>query len=409
MTAPVGVGVYAVDVLRFVVAALRGYSVRTGLMLLAMGIGVAAVVVLTSLGEGARRFVVGEFASLGTHLLIVLPGRSETTGGPPPLLGETPRDLTIDDAVALERLRAVRRVAPIVVGSAAVSWGRRDRESIIVGSTDEFLAVRHLAMGQGRFLPPADPRKGAAICVLGAKIRAELFGPNKALGQWVRIGDRRFRVIGVLASEGRTIGIDIEEVVVIPVASALTLLNTASLFRVLVEARTREAIADARTGITEIIRARHEGEDDITIVTQDAVLATFDRILRALTLTVAGIAAISLAVAGILIMNVMLVAVSQRRAEIGLLKALGASSLGIQRLFVAEAGVLSLLGALLGFAAGEAGSWFIGRLYPVLPVGTPWWAVVAALTVALMTGLAFSVLPARRAARLDPVQALSRR
>ena len=397
------------DVLRFVLRALRGYSVRTALMLLAMAIGVAAVVILTSLGEGARRFVVGEFASLGTHLLIVLPGRSETTGGAPPLLGGTPRDLTIDDALALERLRSVRRVAPIAVGSGAVSWKRRDRESIVVGSTAEFLEVRHLLMGQGRFLPPGDPRRAAPICVLGAKIRQELFGPQNALGEWVRIGDRRFRVIGILASEGRSIGIDIQEVVVIPVASALTLFNTESLFRVLVEARTREALADAQSGIIETIRARHEGEDDITVVTQDAVLATFDRILRALTLTVAGIAAISLAVAGILIMNVMLVAVSQRTAEIGLLKALGASAAAIQRLFIAEAGLLSLLGALLGFAVGQAGSWVIGRLYPALPVGTPWWAVVAALVVALLTGLTFSVLPARRAARLDPVQALSRR
>lgn len=397
------------DVLRFVLRALRGYPVRTALMLLAMAIGVAAVVILTSLGEGARRFVVGEFASLGTHLLIVLPGRSETTGGPPPLLGETPRDLTIDDALALERLRSVRRVAPIAVGSAAVSWGRRDREAVVLGSTSEFLTIRHLSMGQGRFLPPADPRKATPICVLGAKIRQELFGPQNALGEWVRIGDRRFRVIGVLGSEGRSIGVDIEEVVVIPVASALALFNTESLFRVLVEARTREALANAKTLVRDTIRDRHEGEDDVTIITQDAVLATFDRILRALTLTVAGIAAISLAVAGILIMNVMLVAVSQRTAEIGLLKALGASATAIQRLFVAESTVLSLLGALVGLVVGEAGSWVIGRMYPALPVGTPWWAVAAALAVALATGLGFSALPARRAARLDPVQALSRR
>ncbi len=399
----------AVDVLRFASKALQGYALRTALMLVAMGIGVAAVVILTSLGEGARRFVIGEFASLGTNLLIVLPGRSETTGGPPLLLGQTPRDLTIDDALALTRIRAVRRIAPIAVGSAAVSFGRRDRDGIIVGSTNEFLTIRRLDMGQGRFLPPGDPRRASPVAVIGAKIRQELFGPKKALGEWVRIGDRRFRVIGILASEGRSIGIDMEEVVVIPVASALALFNTASLFRILVEARAREAIPRARERIIETIRARHEGEDDITVITQDAVLATFDRILRALTLTVAGIAAISLAVAGILIMNVMLVAVSQRTAEIGLLKALGAPARTITVLFVTEAGVLSLAGAVLGFLAGEAGSWIIGRVYPAFPVGSPWWAVAAALTVALVTGLLFSVLPARRAARLDPVQALSRR
>ncbi|MFQ5993552.1 MAG: ABC transporter permease [Acidiferrobacterales bacterium] len=397
------------DVLRFAGKALRGYRLRTLLMLIAMAIGVAAVVILTSLGDGARRFVVNEFSSLGTHLLIVLPGRSETTGGPPPLLGQTPRDLTIDDAFALERIRAVRRIAPISVGSAAASFARRDRDAIVIGTTHEFLAVRHLAMAQGRFLPATDPRRASPVCVLGAKIRQELFGPEKTLGQWVRIGDRRFRVIGVLASEGRSIGIDIEEVVVIPVASALALFDTASLFRILVEARSREAIADARSRITEIIRTRHDGEDDVTVITQDAVLATFDRVLRALTLTVAGIAAISLAVAGILIMNVMLVAVSQRTSEIGLLKALGATARTIQALFLAEAGVLSFFGAALGFCAGQFGGWIIGRIYPAFPVGTPLWAVASALAVALFTGLFFGVLPARRAARLDPVQALSRR
>lgn len=404
-----GAGVRALDLLHFVARALRGFRTRTVLMLIAMAIGVAAVVVLTALGEGARRFVIGEFAALGTHLLIVLRGRSETRGGAPPLLGESARDLTIDDALALARERAVRRVAPIAVGSAAVSYGGRDRESIVVGSTAEFLAIRHLQMGQGSFLPPDDPHRAAPVCVLGAKIRQELFGPRHALGEWVRVGDRRFRVIGVLASEGRSIGIDIEEVVVLPVASALALFNTSSLFRVLVEARTRANVDEVRGRIREIIRERHEGEDDVTVVTQDAVLATFDRILRALTLTVAGIAAVSLAVAGILIMNVMLVAVAQRRGEIGLLKALGASAGVIERLFVGEAGALSILGALAGLAIGQAGVWFIGRLYPALPVGTPWWAVAAALAVALVTGLAFGVLPARRAARLDPVQALARR
>ena len=182
--------------------------------------------------------------------------------------------------MALKRLRSVQRVAPVAVGSAAVSWGRRDRESIVLGSTSEFLSIRHLSMGQGRFLPPTDPREATPICVLGTKIRQELFGPQNALGEWVRIGDRRFRVIGVLGSEGRSIGVDMEEVVVIPVASALALFNTESLFRVLVEARTREALANAKSLVRDTIRERHEGEDDVTIITQDAVLATFDRIQR---------------------------------------------------------------------------------------------------------------------------------
>lgn len=399
----------AQDVLRFGYRALAGYRARTYLMLLAMAIGVAAVVTLTSLGEGARRYVVNEFASLGTHLLIVLPGRSETTGGPPPLLGETPRDLTLRDALALMRSSAVRYVAPISVGSAPASWRQREREVTILGSTAELYTVRHLRMGRGTFLPPGDPERAAPICVLGDTLRQELFGNRRALGEWVRIGDRRFRVIGVLAPRGQSLGVDIGDVAIIPVASALALFNTSSLFRVLVQARTREAIPRAEQAIKEIMRTRHEGEDDITVITQDALLATFQRIFTALTFTVAGIAAISLAVAGILIMNVLLVAVSQRTAEIGLLKALGAPGRQVLTLFLTEAAMLSLAGAALGLLVALVGNVLIARLFPAFPIHAPPWALAAALGIALITGLIFGVVPARRAARLDPVQALSRR
>ena len=234
------------DLIVYATGSVLGYRTRTTLTLIAMGIGVASVVVLTALGEGARRFVTGEFESLGTHLLIVLPGRSETTGGHPPLMGETPRDLTLDDALAIERSRAVRRIAPIAVGSAGVSYREREREVMVIGSTASFLEVRHLKMASGRFLPEGDPRRASPVCVLGAKLKRELFDAEPAIGRWVRIGDRRFRVLGILASEGRSIGLDIEDIVIIPVAAAQSLFDTYSLFRVLIEARSEEAIPRAR-------------------------------------------------------------------------------------------------------------------------------------------------------------------
>jgi putative ABC transport system permease protein len=397
-----------VDSLWFALGALRGYRVRTALMLLAMSIGVAAVVVLTALGEGARRYVVGEFAALGTHLVIVLPGRNETTGGAPPVVGETPRDLTIDDALALNRSRAVRLVAPVSVGEAAVSFGGRERDAVVMGSTAEFFQVRHLDLAGGQYLPPGDPRDATPLCVIGTTVRDELFGERQALGEWLRIGDRRFRVIGVVGQRGQSIGVDMDEVVVVPVASAQMLFNTPSLFRIIVEATTREDIPIATEDIKRIITERHEGEEDVTIITQDSMLTSFDRILTALTLTVAGIAAISLVVAGILVMNVMLVAVAQRTAEIGLLKALGAPARRILILILAEAGLLSLAGAILGLSVGALGSYVIGRVFPALPVTPPAWAVIAAVAVAIATGLLFAVLPARRAAQLDPVQSLAR-
>ncbi len=397
------------DSIRFCTGSLSGYPLRTSLMLLAMAIGVAAVVMLTSLGEGARLYVTQQFSSLGSHLLIVLPGRSETVGGPPPLIGETPRDLTLEDALALQRSSAVDLIAPIMVGSAPVAHGNLTRETVVLGSTAELLPVRNLVVAQGRFLPEGDIDRAEAFCVLGHKLKAELFGNDSPLGGFVRIGQRRFRVIGVLAKKGQSLGVDIGDVAIIPVASAQALFNRSSLFRILVQATGRDAIPRAKKAVLDIIRDRHDGEDDVTVIAQDALLSTFDRIFKVLTLAVGGIAAISLAVAGILIMNVMLIAVSQRTAEIGLLKALGATGTQIERLFISEAAMLSSIGALFGLLLAMLGQMLLARLFPDFPVTVPPWATFAAVGVAIGTGLIFGVMPARRAARLDPVAALSRR
>ncbi|MFZ2301480.1 MAG: ABC transporter permease [Gallionella sp.] len=398
-----------IDILQFALGSLRGSRARTLLMMLAMSIGVAAVVVLTGLGEGARRYVINQFSSLGTNLLIVFPGRTETSGfGPGMLVGQIPREITVDDAQALLRSRAIGRIAPLTVGASQISKDALNREVVVLGSTADLLEVRHMNLGQGQFLPAGDVHASESVCVLGAKLKRELFGQQNAIGAWVRLGDRRFRVIGVLALQGESMGFNTDEIVIVPVASAHMLFNTSGLFRILVEAKSRDAIAQAKHDAERIMSERHNGERDVTVITQDAVLATFDRILRALTLAVAGIAAISLSVAGILIMNVMLIAVSQRVREIGLLKALGAPAAQIRNLFFAEAILLSGIGSVAGLILGEIGTRVIAQIYPALPVAAPWWAVLAAFGTALGTGTLFSVWPARRAARLDPVMALAR-
>ncbi|WP_415227950.1 ABC transporter permease [Psychromonas sp.] len=396
------------DIIRFSWSALIGYPTRTLLMLLAMSIGVASVIMLTALGEGARRYVSNEFSSLGTNLVIVFPGYSETSGlNPMAMVGATPRDLTLDDAQVLTRNSNIRRIAPINIGSINASFQGRSREVAIIGSSAELLNIRHWQLAQGQFLPAADLDRATPVCVLGRKIRDELFAGQTAVGQWIRLGDRRFRVVGIMASEGRSIGVDVQDTIMIPVASAQQLFNTPSLFRILVEVKTRSAIESVKKSTIEILKERHQGKRDVTVVTQDAVLATFDRILGALTYAIGGIAAISLAVAGILIMNVMLVAVSQRTAEIGLLKALGAPQQQIIRMILCEAIMLSALGALIGLVLGELGCFAIRQAFPDLPAYAPLWAVTTAIAVSLLAGFMFSLLPARQAARLDPVLALT--
>ena len=395
------------DVSRFAWQSIAGHGTRSLLLLLAISIGSASVLLLTALGEGARRYVTGEFSSLGTHLVIVMPGRSETAGiGLGNMMGITPRDLTLGDARALTRHHSVRRVAPLTVGAVEASWQNRKREVTLLGSTSELIEVRRWNLARGSFLPAEDWERARPVCVIGKKIRDELFAARAAIGQWLRLGNNRCRVIGIMASEGRSIGIDVENTVIVPVASALSLLNHSSLFRILIESHSRGAMQDSIEFARKTIKQRHHGEEDVTVVTQDAVLQTFDRILSTLTYGIGGIAAISLVVAGILIMNVMLVSVAQRRAEIGLLKALGASPRKILTLVLAEALLLSSIGAALGFLIGLGGSWGLRQLLPDLQAVPPLWAMLAAFAVALASGLLFSLLPARKAASLDPVQAL---
>jgi putative ABC transport system permease protein len=400
---------FVVDTLSQALTAIKTQRLRAGLIILAMSIGVASVNVLTALGESARLYIVNEFEALGTHLVIILPGRTETTGGAPPLFGETPRDLTLEDAEALSRSHHIAAIAPLTIGSAPVSTLGLERETNIFGSTHALRRVRHLSMAQGNFLPNTEVTKAMSVCVIGQTIREQLFANQPALGQWLRVNDRRFRVIGVLASEGESIGVDFDEMVIIPVAQAQALFDTRSLFRILVETQSKEAMLKAVDDIKNIIKARHEGEDDITIITQDSVVNTFDKILTALTLTVSSIAGVSLAVAGVLIMNVMLVTVTQRTAEIGLLKALGATKWQLMGLFLTEAGLLSIAGALLGLLIGQLALIILQSLYPNFPLQLPAWALISSLAVALFTGLVFGLLPARKAARLNPVAALAKR
>jgi len=394
------------DTLAFAARAAFSNPLRSSLLMLAISIGMAAVVTLTALGNSLRDYIVNQFSSLGSNLIIIQPGRNET-GGFQPGSFITPRDLTIEDAASLQRVNYVHRVAPTSVGSAEVAANGRLRETLVFGTTASYLAVRSFTISQGRFLPDEEWQRPGAVAVIGTALHKELFGDQSPIGQMIRIGDNRLRIIGVLSPAGQGLGFNPDEMVFIPVATALAIFNTHSLRHILVETTRRDAIEYAKTGLEHTLRARHGGELSVTLTTQDAVLSTFDNILGMVTMGLVSIAAISLVVAGILVMNVMLVAVAQRTAEIGLLKALGANNHDILRIFITEATLLSLTGTLFGFILGHLGAWGIRMGWPFLSAWPPTWAVVAALAVALSSGLIFGVMPARRAAALDPVLALT--
>jgi putative ABC transport system permease protein len=324
------------------------------------------------------------------------------------LIGETGRDLTLDDTIALARSRYVDRVTPLVVGAGAVSWRSRERESTVIGANAAFRDIQSWEMAAGRFLPESDLDVASPVCVLGNVVAGELFAGANPVGEWVRIGDSRCRVVGVLAQAGMTGLFDTDELIVVPVAMAQQIFNTQSVYRILIEAGDASQMDRARRDVTAIVKRRHQGNEDFTVISQDAVLATFNEIFGVVTAALAGIAGISLIVAGVLIMNVMLVAVSQRTAEIGLLKAIGATRRQILTLFLAEASSLSLLGGVIGFGIGQLAAFALRTAYPIIDFRAPVWAAAAGVAVAIASGLIFGILPARRAAALDPVEALAK-
>jgi putative ABC transport system permease protein len=395
----------AADVASLAVESLRRHRLRTGLSLLAVTIGATAILLLTALGDAAKRYVIEQFAAFGTNVVAVLPGRVETSGFGAGVAGGT-RDLTLEDAEDLRRrARAVLEVTPFSLGAARAEYEQRNRDVFVIGTTNAYARILHLSVATGRFLPVGDTRRGEPVVVLGSKLRHALFGSENPLGRSVRLGGWRFRVIGVLGPKGQSLGIDFDEPAIVPVAAGMRLFNHSGLNRIIVQAPDEASIPTTLRQVRAILVERHKGED-FTLVTQDAMLQSFRSIINALTLALAVIAAISLAVAGIGIMNVMLVSVSERVSEVGLLKALGGHGRQILSLFLAEALLLSGAGAVCGLLLGTILIHAASRMWSELPIATnPAWAL-AILVFALCAGAVFGMIPARRAARLPAADAL---
>ncbi len=384
--------------------AVRGHPLRTFLTMLGIAIGTAAVILLTSIGEGVRVYVNAQFAQFGTNLLSVSSGKVKTFGLPG--VATTTRKLTLEDALALQHVSGIEQVVPISFGTAAVEWGGRSRSVFIVGVTSDVPEVYKIGVRQGAFLPPSDPRRGDPLTVLGPKLKQELFGSENPLGKYVRIGGTRYLVIGIMEPKGQVVGMDLDDRAFIPVAQAMQLFNRDGLQAIDVHFSSADRVASVTQGIRRILKDRHDGEEDFTVISQTDILASLDKIIRVMTTVVAAIGAISLLVGAVGILTIMWISVNERVEEIGLQKAIGAEPRQILTLFLGEAAILSTTGGAIGVLAGLGIALLIGWFIPALPVEVPYFYVVLSLIVSLAAGLASGVLPARRAARLDPLEAL---
>ncbi|MGD9391320.1 MAG: ABC transporter permease [Chromatiales bacterium] len=392
------------DFARLTLGSIFALRIRSFLTALGIAIGVAAVVLLTSIGEGVNRFVLAEFSQFGTNIVAVTPGKTSTFGMSGAVIN-TVRPLSMEDAQAMRRIRNVESVVPVLQGNAEVEYAGNSRRSMVIGAGHAVPEVWQMDVNVGRFLPDDDPRFARALAVLGSKMASELFGNDNPLGKRVRIAGERYRVIGVMESKGVMLGFDLDDTVFIPAGRAMAMFDRESLMEVDLLYKPGTEVDEVTGEISRILQARH-GHEDFTIITQEEMLETLGSILDILTLAVGALGAISLVVGGVGILTIMTIAVTERTNEIGLLRAIGTRRRQILGLFLGEAILLSAIGGLAGLVIGGGGAALLGLLVPALPVHTPLYFALLAEGVAVVIGIIAGVAPARRAAALDPVEAL---
>lgn len=393
------------DVLRLALGSVVAHRLRSALTVLGIVIGIASVVLLTSLGEGTRRAILSEFSQFGTNLLAVTSGKVETHGIAG-AVGGTTRPLTLGDARALRAVPGIEKVVPVVFGTARVSSGERARDAFVYGATSDGPEVWSFEVRLGRFLPETELDRATPVAVLGPKLKAELFGAENAIGRRIRVGGHRFLVIGVMAPVGQFVGLTLDDAVYVPVASAQQLFDQAHVMEIdalFTPGLPAEAVV---AGVKRVLRARHDGEGDFTVMTQGEMLQSFGRVFAVVSVAVAAIGAISLLVGAIGILTMMWISVGERTAEIGLLKALGATRSDVRNAFLAEAALLSGVGGATGIAVAVSLGALVRLALPAVPFATPPAYAAAALGTAVAVGLVAGVRPARRAAALDPVENL---
>ena len=393
------------DLLSLALSSVRAHKLRSFLSTLGIAIGVGSVVLITSIGEGTRQFMLDQFTQFGTNLIAIHPGKAETIGIPG-ILGGTTNPLTLEDALEVARLPMIEAVVPFAMGSARVEAGNRGRSVFVYGVTPELPQVLKFAVRQGTFWSETDPRRPAQAVVLGPTLKQELFGEENALGGLVRIAGTRFRVVGILESKGQMVGFDIDDAAYIPIATAMRIFNLEEVSEIDLTVNPAFPPDAAIAAIVALLTERHDGEEDFTVTSQEAMLETFDNVMGIVTAGIGAIAAISILVGAVGILTMMWIAVGERTSEIGLMRSIGATRAQVRVVFLAEAGALSTLGGIVGLAGALGICQLLRDLVPGMPVRTPILFVVLALIASLGTGVASGVLPAQRAARLDPIESL---
>jgi len=396
------------DFTRLAIGAVFANRMRSFLTALGITVGIAAVVLLTSIGSGIQRFVLSEFTQFGTNLIAITPGRTTTHGMSGAIVSNV-RPLSLDDAVALRRVRQVEATVPVIQGNAQIEapshTGERLRRSTVYGVGPHMPRVWQMRLATGQFLPPDNPNTARAFAVLGAKLRDELFGTANPLGRYIRVGGSRFRVIGVMEPKGQMLGFDLDDAVYIPAGRAMELFDRESLMEVDVLYTPGAEGKSVAERLRRALIDRH-GSEDFTVITQQQMMDVLGSILNILTLAVGALGGISLLVGAVGILTIMIIAVNERTGEIGLLRALGASRRQVMLLFLGEAAALAAAGGLAGLVVGIGGAWLLHWLIPALPTHTYWSYALLAEGLSILIGLLAGILPARRAARLKPVEAL---
>lgn len=392
------------DLIRLTTSSFLAYRMRSFLTGLGIAVGIAAVILLTSIGEGLHQFVLSEFSQFGTNLIGIQPGKKQTHGASVGMFGSV-RPLSLEDAESLRRLPYIEYVNPSVQGNAEVRASGKTRRTTVYGVGHEMPQALRIYVRTGRFLPDEEPSQARAFVVLGAKVRQELFGDNNPLGSYLRVGGQRYRVIGVMEPKGSVLGLDLDDSVYIPAARALELFNRPGLMEIQATYLPGAELGRVEAGIRNVLTARH-GREDFTVISQEKALEVLGSVLDVITFAVGALGGISLLVGGVGILTIMTMAVTERTAEIGLLRALGARERQVLTIFLGEAILLSALGGLAGLALGVGIAQALHLVFPALPVHTPWMFAMLAELSAITIGLAAGVVPAQRAAQLDPVEAL---